>query len=151
MCLYIAVAKDVVENKKDALQALKEATIAATASKGSPSPSSSGHPAVNGQSVFGKRAHESREGDKRTKAAAEPSDAPAKIQKLPSAATSSASPMFKGLRKGFLSSGGSSTDGCSSAAEGKKSDSLFSGMKKGFLSAGSNTSKAAQKHKKSAP
>jgi hypothetical protein len=156
MCLYITVARDVVDNGKDTMQALKEAT-AATASEGSsPLPSSSsghGHPAavIAQSSIFGKRTHEnrkdSREGDKRTKAAAEPTDFPAKIQKLPSAATSSASPMFKGLRKGFLSSSGA-TDG-SSAAESKKSDGLFSGMKKGFLASGG--SKASQKHKKSAP
>eukprot|EP01036_Dinobryon_divergens_P031207 gene31207-40570_t len=147
MSLYMTVARDVVENGKDTMQALKEATVD-TPLEGSSTSSSSRHGQIAQSSIFGKRTHENRkDSDKRTKAAAEPTDAPAKIQKLPSAATSSASPMFKGLRKGFLSSSGAS-DG-SSAAESKKSDGLFSGMKKGFLSSGS--SKASQKHKKSAP
>ena len=151
MSLCVMVAKDVVENGKDAQLALNEAISSSSSS----SSSISGHPAAIAQSVFGKRAHDnrkdSREGEKRTKAGAEPADVPVKIQKLPSAATSSASPMFKGLRKGFLSGGGSGSgaaDG-STSGESKKSDGLFSGMKKGFLSSESN--KAAQKHKKGAP
>ena len=99
--------------------------------------------------VVGKRSIESHgeedgDGEKRAKNTDKPISTLPSVQKLPVASVSSSSAMFKGLKKGFLSTSGSggsvltsATSGASSKQEPGVSAGLFGGMKKGFL-AGNN-------------